>query len=325
MLSDVLMRPMMAAAGAVFLLAIFLAAVALPLATYTTALAMFGLAHVGSELRYVDHRFGARLRGGLMLWLGSGLAGTVAVRLLGMAGFMPYGAGIVLELTIVAAMTGSMVASMRRFRTAGAVVAALLFSCAVVAPVPTFLFLAVAHNLTPLAFLADALSGAERRRVLLLMAMPFVVLPLTIATGLPHSLLAQAGLVAPDATVFSGGTLADNLGAYVPAAYLDAPWAVNVFSAAVFAQCMHYAVVIFVLPRLIDGAAVPRTVLRWPKAGQFFLCLVGLALALAVGFSFDYGAARKFYALAALVHGWIEIPILVFALDRSGFRAAQAS
>jgi len=106
MLSDVLMRPMTAAAGAVFLFAIFLAAVALPLATYTTALAMFGLAHVGSELRYVDHRFGARLRGGLMLWLGSGLAGTVAVRLLGMAGFMPYGAGIVLELTIVAAMTG---------------------------------------------------------------------------------------------------------------------------------------------------------------------------------------------------------------------------
>jgi hypothetical protein len=248
----------------------------------------------------------------------------VAVRVFGMAGLMPYGAAIVLELAIVAAMTGSMVMGMQRFRAAGAVVAAVLFGCAVVAPVPTFLFLAVAHNLTPLAFLADALSGAERRRVLSIMVIPFVVLPLTIATGLPHALLAQAGLVAPEVTMFYGGTLADNLGAYVPPAYLDAPWAVNVFSAAVFAQCMHYAVVIFILPRLIDGAAAPRTLLPWPNAGQFFLCLGGLALALAVGFSFDYGAARKLYALAALVHGWIEIPILVLALDRSGVKTARA-
>jgi hypothetical protein len=47
------------------------------------------------------------------------------------------------------------------------------------------------------------------------------------------------------------------------------------------------------------------------------------AVALAVGFSFDYGAARKFYALAALMHGWIEIPILVLALDRSRLRTVR--
>ncbi len=323
LLGEVPMRPIVAVGGVALLLAIFLAAVALPLATYTTALAMFGLAHVGSELRYVDHRFGGRLGGGLVPWLVSGLAGAVAVRILGMVGLMPYGAAIVLELTIVAAMTASMVVSMRRFRTAGAVVAAVLFGCTVVAPVPTFLCLAVAHNLTPLAFLADALGGAERRRVLSIMVIPFVVLPLMIATGLPHALLAQAGLVAPEVTMFSGGTLADNLGAYVPPAYLNAPWAVNAFSAAVFAQCMHYAVVIFMLPRLIDGAAVPRTMLPWPNAGRFILCLAVLALALAVGFSIDYGAARKLYALAALVHGWIEIPILVLALDRTAFKIVQ--
>ncbi len=324
LLGDALTRPIAAAGGTTLLLAIFLAAVALPLATYTTALALFGLAHVGSELRYVDHRFGARLRGGLMQWLGSGLAVAVAVRIFGMTGLMPYGAAIVLELTIVAAMTGAMVVTMRRFRAAGAAVAAVLFGCAVIAPVPTFLFLAIAHNLTPLGFLADALGGAERRRVLLVMVIPFVALPLLIATGLPHALLVQAGLVAPEVTMFSGGTLADNLGAYVPPAYLDAPWAVNVFSAAVFAQCMHYAVVIFVLPRLIDGVRVARPMLPWPNAGRFILYLAALALALAVCFSVDYGAARRLYALAALVHGWIEIPILVLALDRSGFKPAQA-
>ena len=51
--------------------------------------------------------------------------------------------------------------------------------------------------------------------------------------------------------------------------------------------------------------------------------LMMAALALAAGFSFDFGAARKFYALAALVHGWIEIPILVLALDRSGLRTVR--
>jgi hypothetical protein len=279
LMDGVLKQPIAPVGSAVLLLAIFLAAVALPLATYTTALAIFGVAHVGSELRYVDHHFSGRLGGGLALWLICGLAGAVAVRIFGMVGLMPYGAAIVLELTIVAAMTGSMVISMQRFRAAGAVVAAALFGCAVVAPVPTFLCLAVAHNLTPLAFLADALGGAERRRVLSIMVIPFVVLPLTIATGLPHALLAQAGLIAPGVTMFSGGTLADNLGAYVPPAYLDASWAVNAFSAAVFAQCMHYAVVIFVLPRLIDGAAVTRTILPWPNAGRFILCLAALALA----------------------------------------------
>ena len=324
LLPEPVMHPVAAAGSGALLLAVFLAAVALPLATYTTALAMFGLAHVGSELRYVDHRFGGRLRGGLVVPLGCGLAGTLAVRILAMTGWLPYGGAIVLELTIVAAMTASTFVSMRRFRGAAAAVAALLFGCAVIAPVPTFLFLAVAHNLTPLAFLADALKGAERRRTLAIMAVPFIALPLLIATGLPHALLAQAGLVAPEATMFSAGTLADNLGAYVPAAWLDAPWAVNVFSAAVFAQCMHYAVVIFVLPRLIDRNARRQTILRWPNAVTFVGVMAALALALVVGFSIDYSVARKLYALAALVHGWIEIPILVLALDRAGVRPAAA-
>ncbi len=45
-MGEVLMRPIVAVGGTALLLAIFLAAVALPLATYTTALATFGLAHV---------------------------------------------------------------------------------------------------------------------------------------------------------------------------------------------------------------------------------------------------------------------------------------
>src|SRR5437660_10670865 len=67
-----------------FLAVTFTSAVALPLATYTTALAVFGLAHVGSELRYVDYRFGSRLRGSFGLWLGLPLAMAFVARLAGM-------------------------------------------------------------------------------------------------------------------------------------------------------------------------------------------------------------------------------------------------
>jgi hypothetical protein len=323
LLPDLGAQPLAALGVGVLIAAIFAAAVALPLATYTTALAMFGLAHVGSELRYVDYRFAGRLRGGLVRWLIAGLAGALLVRILGITGILPYGGAIVVELAVVAAMTAAMFFGMRQFRVAGAVAAALLFGGAVAAPVPTFLFLAVAHNLTPLGFVADALSGAERRRVLGILLIPFVALPLIIASGFPHMLLARAGLIAPELSLFSAGTLADNLGAYVPPSYLDASWAVNLFSAAVFAQCMHYAVVIFVLPRLIDSNSPPQTILPWPTPGRFVVVLMIAAVALAVGFSFDYGAARKFYALAALMHGWIEIPILVLALDRSRLRTVR--
>lgn len=316
-LDNITGRPIAAACCTALVLAVYLAAAALPLATYTTAIATFGLAHVGSELRYVDYRFGDRLRGGIVPRLVAGLIAALSVRISGMAGWLPYATAIVLELTVVAAMTASMVLSMRQFRAAGAGLAAVLFGGAVLAPLPTFLCLAVAHNLTPLAFLADALDGAERRRVLSILAIPFAALPLTIATGLPQALLASVGLCAPETTVFAGGTLADNLGAYVSPSYFGASWALNVFSAAVFAQCMHYAVVIFVLPRFIEHKAPRRTTLPWPKAPRFILLLAAISFALAVGFTIDYGAARRFYALAALVHGWIEIPILVFALDRS--------
>ena len=76
------------------LLAIFLAAVALPLATYTTALAMFGLAHVGSELRMSIIVSAGCAHGGLLAVAGMGLAGAVAVRIAGMAGWLPYNAAI---------------------------------------------------------------------------------------------------------------------------------------------------------------------------------------------------------------------------------------
>jgi hypothetical protein len=321
---DLLVTPGWITVGALSLAPIFVATVALPLATYTTVLALFGLAHVGSELRYIDYRFGARLRGGFGAWIGASLALAVAARLSALLGFMPAAFAVPLEVAFGAGMAGICVAQMRRHRAIAVVIAVALFCGAVLAPFETLLVLAIAHNLTPLAFLADALSGARRRRVLTLLALPFVVLPLLIATGLPYRLLQLAGLVAPEATLFAAGSLEANLGAYVPADLAYSDFALQFFSAAVFAQCMHYAVVIGLLPRLIDANDPTNPpMLPWPRAARFACYLGGVAALLTLGFGIDYQHARQIYALAAMVHSWIEIPILVLALDRSPRLARQ--
>src|ERR1700733_11190144 len=68
-----------AGAGA-FVAVAFVVTVALPLATYTTALALFGVAHVLSELSYVDRRFGARLGADKALRIGLPILVAVIAR-----------------------------------------------------------------------------------------------------------------------------------------------------------------------------------------------------------------------------------------------------
>ena len=306
--------------GAAVVATAFIATITLPLATYTTVLALFGFAHVASELRYVDHRFGARLGGGLFGTLTVLLGMAVAVRLSGTLGWLPVALALGLEIGLGAVLVTVTVASMRRHRWMAVAAASTLAAGAVLAPFETLLCVAITHNLTPLAFLAEALRGAQRRRVLPLAGIGFVVLPLVIATGLPFAALAGLGLVAPEATLFSAGDLTRNLAAYVPAWALYSDWALHAFSASVFAQCMHYVAVIGVLPCLIDGGSQPR--LAWPDAARFVRYLAIGAVALGVGFALDYGVQRQAYALAALVHAWLELPI--FALALGGVRPLQA-
>lgn len=296
---------------------VFFASVALPLATYTTALALFGLAHVGSEFRYIDHRFALRLGHGLFLALGLLLCGAVLARLGGMTGTLDRSAAAMAEIGFGAAMVALM---LRRGGRAGAMLAAALGLALVTgawaAPFLTLLAFAVGHNLTPIALLAERFAApadrATRRRVLAVAATGLVGLPLLIATGIPFDLLAARGLVDPEASLFAGGDLLANLGAYVPASAWQSDWALHAFSAAVFAQCMHYVATIGVLPRLI--APGDRPALPWPSPRRFASGLAALCAALAIAFALDYAIARRVYAIAALVHAWIEIPILVLVV-----------
>jgi hypothetical protein len=299
----------------VFVAIAFVVTVALPLATYTTSLALFGLAHVLSELNYVDRRFSARLGGGLALRIGGPILLAVIARAAAMRVVLPPAVDAGVELGAATVLAAGAVLRMRRRHAVGAVLGAALGIGAVAAPFQMLLGLAILHNLTPLGFVAEAMPAERRSGALVLLAVPLVALPLLIATGLPCAALARLGLEWPEARFLASGPLAFNLGAYVPASLISSEWALHAFTAAVFAQIMHYAAVILLLPRLAS-----ETPTRWPPR-QLAAGIAGAAAVLALVFFVDYGLARQLYGLAALVHAWLEIPVLLVALG--GIAAVQ--
>ena len=306
-------------AGA-FVAAAFVVTVALPLATYTTSLALFGIAHVLSELNYVDRRFAARLGAGKAIWIGGPIVVAVMARAAAARGLVAPAVDAPIEMLCAAVLAFGVVTRMRRHRAAGAAVGLLLAGGAIVAPFQTLLGLAILHNLTPLGFFAEALEGERRRRALALLAVPLIVLPLLISTGLPWLAMARLGLALPEARFLASGPLAFNLGVFVPASLLATDWALHAFSAAVFAQVMHYSAVIVLLPRLLaETPPRPAPPARWRRGVKLVIAVV--AAVFAVVFVVDYGLARQFYGLAALVHSWVEIPVLLVALG--GVAAAQ--
>jgi hypothetical protein len=175
----------------------------------------------------------------------------------------------------------------------------------------------VLHNVTPVGFFYEALRGAARRRALLLSAVVFLGIPALIATGAPYEALRGTGLLSPELTVLPTGPLARHIGVYVPRSLHAEMVALHLFTAVVFAQCMHYAAVIHVLPRLgVTSKGVSRP---WAMG----LALMG-ALTLAAFYG-DFFGSRKIYGLFAAVHAWIEVPILLAALLGAASSASEAS
>lgn len=314
-------RPAVALLAAAGVLLAALAAVAAPLATYAVTLATLGLAHVLAELRYVDARFAPRFgrrAGPLIVAL---LAGVVALRAGGLAGAVPRGALVTLELAAVALLAAATLPALaRRGRgplAVGSAVVLALGAGLLLSPGATLVVLAGLHTLTPVGLLAERLRGEARRRALGACLAVFGGVPLLIASGLPEAALAAAApaLLAPDASPFAGLTLAANLPVYVPPPLLGSDLARHLFAAFAFLQVMHYAAVLHLLPRLDDeaswtgGALVP-----WPRRTWFTAGVVVAAVAVAPAFLAAFHDARSAYGLAAAVHAWLEVPALLVAL-----------
>src|SRR5262249_23621522 len=152
-------------------------------------------------------------------------------------------------------------------------------------------------------------------RVMLLALLVFVGLPILVATGLPRLALAAAGVVAPSIDPLGTGPLGDHLYIYVPIPLQDTRSAIDLFSASVVAQCAHYAAVIVVLPALL-AAEDPKAagILAWPR-GRIFFAMVTLLSSIALyRFTLGFVSARALYGIAASVHAWIEIPLIIIAV-----------
>ena len=285
----------------------WVASVCFPLLTYTTTLAAFGLTHVVQELRYLQRRFGPWLSGALPA-LAIALAGVVAIRLGRWSGVLERDLGLRLELVAVVGVLFAVVRwGWRPGATAagGLGVGVALVAGLVWAPVPTLLAAAVLHNWTPVPLIAEALPPGPRRTFLAGAVGGFVVLPALIASGVPWAILGAFG--AADLRILPSGSLAANLPAYLPVAWRSFGWAQHLFSAIVFAQCLHYIAVIEVMPRLVP-ATVGR--IRWgggPRGGQRGRCSRPTP-----GTS---GEARTAYGVVAAIHAWVEVPILVLLLS----------
>ena len=272
------------------------AAAFVPLLAYSLSLAVFGLAHVLYELRYVDGRFGRRLGSRLRWTLAAGLTALVAFRALGVADVMDSG---LFELGFGCFLAAAVVPAMGARGIAAALLALAIAAGMFLSPLHTFLVIAVLHNLTPVAFLAEARSPMTVPALLV-----FVGGPLLVASGMLQGLAWW-----PEVTVLPTGTLEGQLGAFLPPEWHDRPWAAHAFSGVVFAQLMHYAVVIHVLP----GLPQDQPLLLWPRRFPLFVALLTAPLLAAFAW-WSFKEARALYGIAATLHAWVEVPILLLAL-----------
>jgi hypothetical protein len=282
----------------------------------------FGLPHVLYELRYCDERFGARTPMPALWIIGALLLVIAAARIGNGAHLIPAGVFVPLELSFGAVLAFTAAWFMRENRVLGAAVGLVLALGAAFAPVPTFLIWAWLHNLTPMAFVAEITQGEERRRWLLMLSVPFFVLPALVATGVFHQaaalMFSNEALWA--ASMFGAGD--KPLLSFLPQGSTD----LTLFSAAVVAQSMHYVAVIVMLPQLLadkqgEGGRAP-TIVPWPSWPVFAGAVAGIS-ALAFGiYAVSYTDARAAYSVAAAIHSWVEVPILLLALGQ-GFSLAR--
>ena len=291
------------------------AAVAAPLLVYSVTLAAFGLAHVLSELRYVDRRFGRRIAPARIAAMALLLVGAAAARACGVFGIVDQATAIAAELSFVIALA-LVVAHGSLMRCAFAIaVAAALGVATLIAPYDTTIMLSMLHNLTPLAFLWEIAPRLSRARVMRTALIVFVILPLLVATGWPRALL--AALDVPTATLdpLQAGPISAHLYIYAPAPLLHYASAIDLFSASIVAQCAHYATVIVVLPLLLQrrdrsaGGLIP-----WPRGIAFATVVTAASVLVLQRFAGDFVEARAIYGIAASVHAWIEVPLIVIAL-----------
>ncbi|BAY82829.1 hypothetical protein NIES267_23140 [Calothrix parasitica NIES-267] len=290
--------------------------VAFPLATYTLTLAIFGLAHVLTELRYVNSRFKQRLNIDLQRKIFFILLIIVNLRISQLLGVINSSISVPLELVCVIGLVALVIPILKvkdwKLAILGISICIMLSAGVFWIPTLMMLLLAVLHNLTPIGFIAERLRGLQRKFALFICLIVFGLIPSIIISGYPYNYLSSLNLVAPSANILQAGNLQLHLGAFVPQELHESFIAIHAFSAAVFLQCMHYAIVLGVLPSWERNQNNNFFVRNRPNIVE--KTVIFLSTLIFIYFAQSFTDARKLYSIAAAVHAWIEFPILLLAI-----------
>jgi len=287
---------------AVFLTALVLLALWLPLPLYLTALALFGLPHVIWEMGFIRSRYAARwpLNWWYAVW--AVLLVQAGIRTAVWLGSYPASSSLIVDLLTLLLLI--LIVLLTPLRTGWLARAAVLcVACTLMwllehgHTLTVLLLLAMAHNFTPLAMAWDMAREDPQFRSLAWKISALFMLPVVVAGS------GWAGAAVPPPVLVYTPLLDGQLPTEWDGTHRQA-----LLSAIVLAQCLHYYSVIYLLPR----AEIERTGKTVLSTSMQMGALIVVALML-VYYIVDYGAARKLYAVAAGMHAWLEWPVLLMA------------
>ncbi|MCU0681697.1 MAG: hypothetical protein MUF34_05485 [Polyangiaceae bacterium] len=309
--------------GVALLFAVTLAA---PGALYVIGPAIFGVAHVASDVRYLVLR-----RDVPRPWVSLAIVASLLMVLVRAAPFFGLGHALLprAEVTIgwgwaiVGALYGAHVGGRPWRALALAAPLLVIVAAAWQAPGRATLLFAYAHNLIALVLWVLLF---RRRRAFALPALALAALGASLlASG---AAFAPASLAAPSPLGAWAARLFDDARMTLPA--LTEPRAIGVALSYVFLQALHYSVWLAWVPQ--DDARGEGTLsfrMSFRSLARDFgpagLALVAaLALVVAGASLFSPHQTRALYLSLATFHGYLEVSALAFFLARGSHPAASA-
>lgn len=290
-------------------------AIAAPLQLYLVALIVFGLPHVLWEMNWIRHTYRHSLPTHWWMAIFSILLLQAAARLGTWANAMPAEITMVVDLLTLALLAFTTAMLVNRHggpRPWLAAIIAVAAGIGLIAAVDAgsvagvLLLLAIAHNLTPLALVPSnqQITQTPARHTLgLLFALPWLVMVVVLMnTSIQAPSVVES---TPNSTWMPGEAVW--LQQHIPLGFQAA------LSGLVLSQCLHYYCVL----RLLPSTLKPDVSRQWQT-----WALIASAL-LSLYYIFDFASARRLYSVAAGVHAWLELPLILLLL--SGIEPQQSN
>jgi hypothetical protein len=287
------------------------AALRLSLDVVVFGLLVFGVAHLGFEVRYITGRYRPMLQGRVLVGVSVALLAIVAGRLVANGAWWTR-----TEIVILAgALVWVLLVHVHDARRRGIGLAAVAVAATIALWFTPAWFVAQAwlHNVIPVVFLwqwSSVLADHRGRQLFRGVTIGWVaVVPLAILAGAFDPLL-RAGTATAGQIAQAGGVTAT----VVPPAWQGDLWAARLLAAFAFLQLLHYTVWLWHFPRAdraatrtFEETAVGHALRSW----RLPALMLGVSAVLALVAWFDYRSGRGMYTSMAAFHAYLEYPVLL--------------